>query len=198
MATPWQTRRTHPAPDTIDSRPDRASHQWPAPPEESLGTRLWEDFKGGNLGSAPVIVGLTTIVIVFAFTAQNFFTAVNLNNIIVQMAGTTMLAYGVVFVLLLGEIDLSIAYLSGTPTHDHDFLEAADGLLGALDSFPEAHFLVVGYLSLDERFERFGSRVTKMAAVPWRRLPRAASRDARPPARPHCARGPPSRKRRRC
>ena len=29
------------------------------------------------------------------------------------MAGTTMLAFGVVFVLLLGEIDLSIAYLSG-------------------------------------------------------------------------------------
>lgn len=84
-----------------------------APPHESLKTRLWEDFKGGNLGSTPVIVGLTIIVIVFAFTAQNFFTAVNLNNIIVQMAGTTMLAYGVVFVLLLGEIDLSIAYLSG-------------------------------------------------------------------------------------
>ena len=83
------------------------------PPHESLKTRLWEDFKGGNLGSAPVIVGLTVIVIVFAITAQNFFTAVNLNNIIVQMAGTTMLAYGVVFVLLLGEIDLSIAYLSG-------------------------------------------------------------------------------------
>jgi D-xylose transport system permease protein len=82
-------------------------------PVESLRTQLWEDFKGGNLGSAPVILGLTVIVIVFAFTAQNFFTAVNLNNIIVQMAGTTMLAYGVVFVLLLGEIDLSIAYLSG-------------------------------------------------------------------------------------
>ena len=84
-----------------------------AEPVESLRTRLWENFKGGNLGSAPVLVGLTVIVIVFAFTAQNFFTAVNLINIITQMAGTTMLAYGVVFVLLLGEIDLSIAYLSG-------------------------------------------------------------------------------------
>ena len=83
------------------------------PPFESFGTRLWENFKGGNLGSAPVIVGLTIIVIVFSLTAQNFFTAVNFNNIITQMAGTTMLAYGVVFVLLLGEIDLSIAYLSG-------------------------------------------------------------------------------------
>ena len=84
-----------------------------AEPEESLGTRIWENIKGGNLGSLPVAVGLTLIVILFAFTAQNFFTAVNFNNIIVQMSGTTMLAYGVVFVLLLGEIDLSIAYLSG-------------------------------------------------------------------------------------
>jgi D-xylose transport system permease protein len=84
-----------------------------APPEESLGTRVWENFKGGNLGSLPVAVGLTVIVILFGFTAQNFFTAVNFNNIVVQMAGTTMLAYGVVFVLLLGEIDLSIAFLSG-------------------------------------------------------------------------------------
>jgi D-xylose transport system permease protein len=84
-----------------------------AHPDESLLTSLWENFKGGNLGSAPVIFGLTVIVIVFGFTAQNFFTAVNFNNIITQMAGTTMLAFGVVFVLLLGEIDLSIAYLSG-------------------------------------------------------------------------------------
>jgi D-xylose transport system permease protein len=83
-----------------------------APPDESLATRLWENFKGGNLGSLPVAVGLTAIVVLFAFSAQNFFTAVNFNNIIVQMAGTTMLAFGVVFVLLLGEIDLSIAYLS--------------------------------------------------------------------------------------
>jgi D-xylose transport system permease protein len=84
-----------------------------AEPEEKFSTRLWENFKGGNLGSAPVIVGLTIIVIFFAFSAPNFFTPVNFDNIITQMAGTTMLAFGVVFVLLLGEIDLSIAYLSG-------------------------------------------------------------------------------------
>jgi D-xylose transport system permease protein len=58
-----------------------------------------------------VIIGLGLIVLVFSLTAQNFFTAVNFNNIITQMAGVTLLAYGVVFVLLLGEIDLSIAYL---------------------------------------------------------------------------------------
>ena len=37
----------------------------------------------------------------------------NFGNIIIQMAGTTMLAFGVVFVLLLGEIDLSIGYVAG-------------------------------------------------------------------------------------
>jgi D-xylose transport system permease protein len=84
-----------------------------APPAESAWTQLWENVKGGNLGSLPVIFGLTVIVILFGFWAQNFFTAANFHNIVVQMAGTTMLAYGVVFVLLLGEIDLSIAYLSG-------------------------------------------------------------------------------------
>ena len=77
-----------------------------------LGARMFENVKGGNLGSLPVIFGLGVIVLVFSLTAQNFFTAVNFNNVIAQMAGTTMLAYGVVFVLLIGEIDLSIGFLS--------------------------------------------------------------------------------------
>ena len=54
--------------------------------------------------------------IFFAASAKgvaNFFTAVNFVNLITQTAGTAMLAYGVVFVLLLGEIDLSIGYIAG-------------------------------------------------------------------------------------
>ena len=75
--------------------------------------RMLENLKTGNLGSGPVIFALVLIVIIFTATADNFFSAVNFNNIILQMAGTTMLAYGVVFVLLIGEIDLSISYISG-------------------------------------------------------------------------------------
>jgi D-xylose transport system permease protein len=75
--------------------------------------RMLENLKTGNLGSGPVIFALVLIVIIFTVTADNFFSAVNFNNIILQMAGTTMLAYGVVFVLLIGEIDLSISYISG-------------------------------------------------------------------------------------
>ena len=83
-------------------------------PEESFATRIYENIKGGNLGSWPVIIGLIGIVTYFGLTTENFFTPVNFNNVLAQMAGVTMLAYGVVFVLLLGEIDLSIAYVSAT------------------------------------------------------------------------------------
>ena len=81
------------------------------------GTGLWQrtlgNIKSGNLGVLPVVLGEVLIVAYFGFTATNFFTAGNFVNVILQMAGVTMIAYGVVFVLLLGEIDLSIGYLSG-------------------------------------------------------------------------------------
>ena len=75
--------------------------------------RTWLNLRTGNLGPVPIIVGEILVVIIFGFTATNFFTAVNFVNLIEQTAGTAMLAFGVVFVLLLGEIDLSIGYLAG-------------------------------------------------------------------------------------
>jgi D-xylose transport system permease protein len=75
--------------------------------------RAYDNLRTGNLGILPIAIGLVLIVVFFSFKATNFFTADNFNNIIVQMTGVTMLAFGVVFVLLLGEIDLSIGYLSG-------------------------------------------------------------------------------------
>src|SRR4029079_9883545 len=65
------------------------------------------------LGVLPIVLGIAFIVVFFSFKATNFFTANNFDNVIIQMAGTAMLAYGVVFVLLLGEIDLSISYVGG-------------------------------------------------------------------------------------
>ena len=78
-----------------------------------LWRRAYDNLRSGNLGILPIVIGLAFIVVFFSFKATNFFTADNFNNIIVQMTGVTMLAFGVVFVLLLGEIDLSIGYLSG-------------------------------------------------------------------------------------
>ena len=73
-----------------------------------LWRRTYDNVRTGNLGILPIAIGLVLIVVFFGFMATNFFTADNFNNIIVQMTGVTMLAFGVVFVLLLGEIDLSI------------------------------------------------------------------------------------------
>jgi D-xylose transport system permease protein len=84
-----------------------------APSLISIPRRAWDNIRTGNLGVLPIVIGMIFIVIFFGFKANNFFTATNFINIIIQMAGTTMLAYGVVFVLLLGEIDLSISYVAG-------------------------------------------------------------------------------------
>jgi D-xylose transport system permease protein len=90
------------------------------PPEEAapsgggaLARRALDNLRSGNLGVLPIALALVFIVVFFSYRATNFFTAENFGNIIIQMAGTTMLAYGVVFVLLLGEIDLSISYVAG-------------------------------------------------------------------------------------
>lgn len=78
-----------------------------------LVQRIKDNISAGNLGSWPVIIGLALIVLFFSFKANNFFTPGNFTNIITQMGGMTMLAFGIVFVLLIGEIDLSISYVSG-------------------------------------------------------------------------------------
>jgi len=70
-------------------------------------------LRAGDVGSLPVIVGMAVIVAVFTSRTSAFFTATNFDNLIVQMAPLVVIAIGVVFVLLLGEIDLSIGYVSG-------------------------------------------------------------------------------------
>ncbi|MDQ2940283.1 MAG: sugar ABC transporter permease [Actinomycetota bacterium] len=84
--------------------------------DTSLGGILrarWEALRAGDVGSLPVIVGLIAITLFFTSKTTIFFSAVNFSNLIQQMAGVTVIAIGVVFVLLIGEIDLSIGYVSG-------------------------------------------------------------------------------------
>jgi len=97
------------AAEVVEREPAVAGPEAPA----GLLSRMVANIRTGNLGIVPIVVGQLFIVVFFGLTATNFFTAVNFGNIIIQMAGTTMLAFGVVFVLLLGEIDLSIGYVAG-------------------------------------------------------------------------------------
>jgi D-xylose transport system permease protein len=72
----------------------------------------WQGVRAGDLGTLPIIVGLALIVLTFGILEENFFTERNFTNLLNQMAPYAAIAIGVVFVLLIGEIDLSVAYVS--------------------------------------------------------------------------------------
>ncbi|MET8171776.1 sugar ABC transporter permease [Streptomyces clavifer] len=84
--------------------------------EQGLGGYLTEfkrKMRGGDLGSIPVIVGLLIICVVFQSLNSEFLSAKNVSDIAVTMVATGMMAVGIIFVLLLGEIDLSVGSVSG-------------------------------------------------------------------------------------
>jgi D-xylose transport system permease protein len=87
-----------------------------APAGETLSAyarRWWTDVKSGELGSLPIVVGLVIICIVFQSQNDRFLTAGNFVNLLLQTAPYAVIAMGVTFALLLGEIDLSIGFVSG-------------------------------------------------------------------------------------
>ena len=108
--------------------------------ENRLGhiiSRRWAAFKAGDVGTLPIIVGLVGIVIFFYSKNENYLTAGNFTNLMTQMAGVTTIAIGVVFVLLLGEIDLSIGYVSGVA-----------GIVVAELQIPDSSWEVKGVLAI--------------------------------------------------
>jgi D-xylose transport system permease protein len=70
-------------------------------------------IRGGDAGVLPVVAGLLLISILFQSLNSKFLTAGNLVNLLIQGAVYMLLAMGEVFALLLGEIDLSIGFVSG-------------------------------------------------------------------------------------
>ncbi|WP_405411607.1 sugar ABC transporter permease [Streptomyces decoyicus] len=70
-------------------------------------------FHSGELGSVPVALGLVVVWIIFESLNENFLSPRNLSGLSVDIVGTGMISVGVVFVLLLGEIDLSVGSVSG-------------------------------------------------------------------------------------
>jgi len=70
-------------------------------------------IRGGESGVLPVVAGLILISALFQGLNSNFLTAGNLVNLLIQGAAYMLFAMGQVFPLLLGEIDLSIGFVSG-------------------------------------------------------------------------------------
>jgi D-xylose transport system permease protein len=70
-------------------------------------------LKGGAWGALPIFIGLAALALLFGSLDNNFYTERNFVNLLLQMSGYTAIAMGVVFVLLIAEIDLSVAFVSG-------------------------------------------------------------------------------------
>jgi D-xylose transport system permease protein len=95
-----------------------STHQEAAAAPPGLGPRRWpvdilRRVVRGDFASVRVIVAIAVIWIVFQSQNDRFLSAVNLTNLILQVTATGLISVGVVYVLLLGEIDLSVGAVSG-------------------------------------------------------------------------------------
>ena len=70
-------------------------------------------LRSGDMGSLPAILGLVFLFVVFASLHDRFLTTYNMANLVIQSGSIIVLAMGIVFVLLLGEIDLSAGVAGG-------------------------------------------------------------------------------------
>ena len=73
----------------------------------------WGRVRGGDIGSLPAVLGLIVLCLIFGIARETFFSAINFANLFSQGAAVIFIAMGLVFVLLLGEIDLSAGFASG-------------------------------------------------------------------------------------
>jgi D-xylose transport system permease protein len=70
-------------------------------------------FVQGDLASLRVVLGLAVIWVIFQSQNDRFLSAENLTNLMLQITAVGLISIGIVFVLLLGEIDLSVGAVSG-------------------------------------------------------------------------------------
>jgi D-xylose transport system permease protein len=70
-------------------------------------------LRGGEPGALPVVVGLALIWSFFELQDTHFLTPRNISNLVLQVSVSGTIAVGLVFVLLLGEIDLSVGSVAG-------------------------------------------------------------------------------------
>jgi D-xylose transport system permease protein len=69
--------------------------------------------RSGDMGALPAVAGLVVLSLMFAALSPYFLTDRNFANLLTQAAPQVMLAMALVFVILLGEIDLSAGTTAG-------------------------------------------------------------------------------------
>jgi len=84
--------------------------------EGNLGeqfTAYFRNLRSGEMGALPALAGFVLLVILFSALSTSFLSPLNFANLLTQAATLMMLAMALVFVILLGEIDLSAGVTSG-------------------------------------------------------------------------------------
>ncbi|GAA4029139.1 ABC transporter permease [Streptomyces plumbiresistens] len=104
------------------------------------GAAVRRKVRAGELGSFPVVLVLVTVWIIFQALNENFLSPRNLSNLSVDIVGTGLIAVGIVFVLLLGELDLSVGSISGLAA-------AVFAVLNVNNGVPEWLALIVAVLA---------------------------------------------------
>nr|WP_197972373.1 MULTISPECIES: sugar ABC transporter permease [Streptomyces] len=94
----------------------------------------------GELGLLPVALVLAVVWISFQSLNENFLSPRNLSNLSVDIVGTGLIAVGIVFVLLLGELDLSVGSVSGLAA-------AVFAVLNVNNGVPEWLSLIIAVLA---------------------------------------------------
>jgi D-xylose transport system permease protein len=85
----------------------------PTPTLKTATSDYWARIKSGDIGSLPAVLGLVALCAVFTALSSSFLTPGNFANLLTQAAGVIVIAMGLIFVLLLGDIDLSAGYSAG-------------------------------------------------------------------------------------
>ena len=84
-----------------------------SPSLKGAASDYWSRVKAGDIGALPAILGLIVLCAIFGAMSDVFLTPGNFANLLTQAAAVIVIAMGLVFVLLLGEIDLSAGYAAG-------------------------------------------------------------------------------------
>ncbi|MFJ9712778.1 sugar ABC transporter permease [Streptomyces sp. NPDC101234] len=100
----------------------------------------WHRLSAGELGRLPVTLVLAAVWIIFQCINPTFLSPRNLSNLSVDIVGTGLIAVGIVFVLLLGQLDLSVGSISGLAA-------AVFAVLSVNNGVPEWLALIVAVLT---------------------------------------------------
>jgi D-xylose transport system permease protein len=132
-------------------KPDESAAEGPAKPKGAAGavtpggSTSSQDLRshvhnylvrvrGGDMGSLPAIAGLIVLVGVFLAVQPVFRGLYNFGNMFTEGSATIFIAMGLVFVLLLGEIDLAAGFTAGV---------AASVMARLMDGYQENWYVTI-------------------------------------------------------